>query len=60
MNEEDTLFLPGVLLYFYSGYDGIRKTQFCQSLVISCSRMRGEYAGFRDTLIVRRAGSYDC
>nr|RBP02408.1 hypothetical protein DET59_11575 [Rossellomorea aquimaris] len=59
MNEEDAI-LPGVLLYFYCGYEGLRKTQFCQSLVISCSRMRGEYAGFRDTLIVRRAGSHDC
>jgi hypothetical protein len=38
----------------------VRKTQFCQSLVISCSRMRGEYPVFRDTLIVRRAGSNDC
>lgn len=59
MSEEDA-FLDGVLLIFYWGYEGLGQTQFCQSLVISCSRMRGEYPAFHDTLIVRRAGSNDC
>jgi hypothetical protein len=38
----------------------VTQTQFCQSLVISCSRMKGKNPAFRDTLIVRSAGSNDC
>ncbi len=46
-------FSEGVLLCFNGIKRAVRQTQFRQSLVISCSRLRGEYPAFRDTLIVR-------